>query len=701
MNLKDLSTDSRQIVDPSRFDEVVIERPIAIQDAPTEDQIKVELTGYSNEFGGQLVDRDYEILDKNINGDGNLEITLSTADGVQGGDYLAEFSLAQDGDTTDIGKFFYQNGVFDASTAGSLTHRISAELERLSGTFTDGQRVENATNFADIGGDFIGMSRLQYSTTSSLFRKHGGEPIPYFEGAGSIVFPDNPFSSRESTTFAVFEWNRSEVINKNFIVSRLIQGDNIFFELRNEQDYIVVDSDYSTEVLYEGLGPSASNIVVIGFRINTESGKAAASVNREITKEPQTLTGQSFGTGEPQFTLDPEGEINGLRTFDILTYDSYLTDEQVNKVAKQLSYFYSADLASPRRDKIGQGSPKVQNHMFYDEDVLKYDLLVADNPTAKSYDISVDPPIKEWSSSGSADSVAFNSHQRSVIGTSSGDVIFLTSDGEEIWRFEGHELAINSVEAGRQYGAYSGSNDGTLRKVGKRGNEVWNYNGFGEGFAVEDVALYKDLAVYAAGSDGTVRRIIENDGSEDWVYDWIENSSSPEVIAIAVDKEETVFAAADNGELLRLTSDGNEGIDAYKKIPFEDEFTNEVTGEFDGTSIKDLAVDEDSVYVTSGGYIKKLSKDGENVKWTIGPVTDSSNSEAELGPIEVHPKNGLVYTFGFFPPSEGVIYEIDENAPEEPSYSEILKNGSEGRIFTERVFDLSIQPGSYEPHWNS
>lgn len=700
MNLKDLSTDSRQIVDPSRFDEVVIERPIAIQDSPTEDQIEVDLTGYSNEFGGQLVDRDYEIVDKNINGNGNLEITLSTADGVQGGDYLAEFSLAQDGDTTDIGKFFYQNGVFDASTAGNLTHRISAELERFSGTFTDGQRVENATNFADIGGDFIGMSRLQYSTTSSLFRKHGGEPIPYFEGAGSIVFPDNPFSSRESTTFAVFEWNRSEVIDKNFIVSRLIQGDNIFFELRNEQDYIVVDSDYSTKILYGGLGPSASNIIVVSFRINTESGKATASVNREITDEPQALTGQSFGTGEPQFTLDPEGEINGLRTFDILTYDSYLTDEQVNKVAKQLSYFYSADLTSPRKDKIGQGSPKVQNHMFYDEEVLKYDLLVADNP-ARSYDISVDPPIKEWSAEDSADSVAFNSHQRSVIGTSSGDVIFLTSDGEEIWRFEGHEQRVTSVEAGRQYGAYSGSNDGTLRKVGKRGNEVWNFNAFEDGFAVKDVALFKDLAVYGAGSDGTVRRIIENDGSESWTYDWIGDSFDPEVNAIAVDKEERIFAAADNGELLRLTSDGDE---VYKKVPFEEEFADEFTGEFDETPLEDVTVDEDSIYVTSGGYIKKLSKDGVE-EWGSEEPLEISGTEAELGPVEVYPKSDSVYAFGFVPQGfdqKGAIFEINGDGSGGVNASEFLKSDSEGgNLFTERVFDLSIQPGSYEPHWNS
>lgn len=689
MSLTDTSKDARQISKPKRDGTIVIERPISVEETPTESDVSVELTGYSNQFGGQLVDRDYEVSKTNINGDGNLEITISTTEGLQGGDYVVEFSFeSQDGGTVDVAKFFHQNGVFDASSVGNLTRRVSAELERLSGTFGDGRQVENATDFANLGGDFIEMSNLEYNTTSSGFRKHGGEPIPNFEGSGSIDFSEPPLSTRESTLIFVLQWDQQ--FNKNTTVSEFKQGNQIFSKIRNEQEYIVTESGYSSEVLYES-SENSSNVALFSFRIDTEEATVSSSVNGEITKLPQPLNGNPFESESVEITLNPEGELDDVRLFDTLIYDSYLSDQELRKVSKQLSYLYGIDLTSPRKEDVGQGSSKIHNHMFFNEDILKYDLLPVDSPTI-SYDITTEPPIKEYSFDSSSTAVAFNSRQRAAIGAESGDVSLLTPDGDKIWTFEGHgadgaiSAIINGLEMGRQQGVYSASSDGTLRKIGKRGDEVWNYNNIDDGFSFEDVALYRDVAIYGAGSDGTVHRIIENDGSQDWVYQWIEETRSPEVLSVALDKDEKIFATARNGEFVRLSDSGDE---IFNRVPFQ----NEQDGTF--TAINDLAVDEDFVYLVSGPYIKKVDKAG-NVQWTSEPV-QIDGAEITFESIENHPNDKLYASGGLS--DEFKIYEIQKQSG---AVSELLFGVEEGAIkFENDISDLAIQPGTYEPHWRS
>jgi hypothetical protein len=694
MSLKNVSNDAREIVEPNNFDKIIIERPISSESPPSEEDIEVNLKGYSSNFGGQLVDRNYKIVEKSVNENGNLEIAVSTSDGEQGGDYVVEYSVEDDTGTVDNAQFFYQNGVYPVSDAGNSTFRISSELERFSGTFVNNQTVQEATNFANVGGDFVEMPDLDYLTTGSSFRKHSGEPIPYFEGNGIVTFPSNMFSSRASTALIALQWEQN--FDKSFIVAQIRQGNKNYVEIRNEQNVIEVQSDFANGSIYEAF-QYAGNIIVVSCVIDPENSQVSGSINREITKPPQTLTGEAFSSGLPRINLDPEGELGQVKLFDVITYDEVISEENLNRISKQLSYFYGADMISPgleetgsfpRKDKIGSGSPKIQNHIFFNEDILKYDVLLAGNPV-ESYDVSVDPAIREWNFPATGSAVAFNAHRKAVVANQeSNDVSLVTSDGEEIWSFGGHSNIVNAVESGKQYRVYTASEDGTVRKIGKEGNEIWNYDNIPDGESFRSLALYDELALYVGTSDGTVRRIVESDGSEDWTVDLIEDSTNPLVDVIEVNRSEQIFAGCANGEIRSFNKDGNE---LFNTIPFEEEFTE--SGTFQEDPITDLAVIEDNLYVTSASqsesYIAKIDAVNGNIYWKIGPV-QIQNTKAELQSVGVHP-NGSVFVYGKeFNGSDGRLFKIKDG--------EIVAEPVE---ISGDVRDISIQPGTPEPHWKS
>mgnify|MGYP002761201477 FL=1 len=662
-SLDDLSEDTREIVRPNRAKNVILRRPISTTNTVTD--TGVEIKGYSNSYGGQLVDNDFEEVEKEINGDGDLEITIPSPEvgGDQGGDYLIEYSVEDDTGAADVGKFFYQNGVYRDSDAGNLTNRVSAELERLSGTFSDGQQVEEATNFADISSDnFISMSRLNYNANgANLFNKHNGEPIPYFEGAGTVNFQDQAFSSRESTSIVVLQWNQN--FDEIFPVARVSQGENNYLEIFNGKNYIEIRSDFADSIVYEQF-THTSNIAIIACRIDPASGEVFGSVNGEITGDPVPLTGEPFDSGDNGgIGLDPEGQAGDLKLFDLLTYDEALPDEELDRILKQLGYFYVANLAMPNEDTKGRGSPKIENHLLYNEDVMKYDVLAATSPTT-SYDFSSDSKVLEWTHSREAASVAFNSHRKSAVGTTGNDVLRLTSNGELIWEYEGHSDRVSAVECGAHENVYSGSEDGTVKKIGRRGDEIWNFNAHTA--SVTDVALFRDLAVYSASEDNSVRRIIENDGSEDTTGGWPFTGHLDTVNCLEVDKSEKIYTGAANGEFRVIDNDGNE---AY------------IETLFGGSSIEDLAVRNGNVYAISGNEIKKLQASNGDEDWNQTAEDDST-----LEAVAVHP-GGHVFVSDT---TNNLIIEFDDT-------------GSKVTDFTIQrpAFDLSIQPGTFEPHWKS
>jgi hypothetical protein len=693
MSLKNVSDDAREIVEPNNFNGVVIERPISTDTPPAEEDVQVDLTAYSSNFGGQLVDRSYEVVEKAINADGNLEIVVSTTDGEQGADYVVEYSVEDNGGTVDTAQFFYQNGVYSISDAGTPTFRISAELERFSGTFVNNQTVQEATNFADVDGEFIEMPDLNYLTTASSFRKHSGEPVPYFEGNRIVTFPSDPFTSRASTVLFALQWEQD--FEKAFTVAQLRQGNKNYVEIRNEQNKIEVQSDFANGSIYDAF-QYAGNIIVVSCVIDPENSQVSGSVNREITKPPQTLSGESFGSGIPRINLDPEGELGQVKLFDVITYDEAISEEDLNRVSKQLSYFYGADMTSPgiertgsslSRDKVGSGSPKIQNHMFFNDDILKYDVLLAGDPV-ESYDVSVDPGIREWNFSVTGSAVAFNAYRKAIVANQqSNDVSLLTSEGEEIWNFGGHSNTVNAVESGKQYQAYSASEDGTVRKIGKQGSEIWKYNDIVDGESFRSLALYDGLALYVGTSNGTVRRIVESGGSEAWAVDLIGGSTNPSVDALEVDRSERIFVGCGNGEVRSFNNDGNE---LFNTIPFEDEFTE--LGNFQEEPITDLAVIDEKLYVISGPYAAKLDAVNGDVDWKIGPI-EIESAEVELQVVGVHP-SGSVYIYGIQPNrirQVGKLFKIEDG--------EIVAEPVE--LTDSDVRDISIQPGTPEPHWKS
>lgn len=650
MSLKNTSQSSREIVRPNRFKRVLLKRPVS------EDAVSGEanITGYSNSFGGQLVDESFEPVETSVS-DGEIEIAIPSPEvgGVQGGDYVIEYSVENESGDGSVDRFFYQNGVYSDESAGNLTNRVSAELERLSGTFANRQNVKKPTNFADLDGNFPEFSNgFEYQSENENFQKHDGESIPYFSGSGTLNFRNPAFSSRASTVIGVFQWNQN--VNESFTVARLLQGGKNYFELKNAQRYIEVDSGFVDSILYEEF-THQSNILVVACKIDPEKQIGNGFVNGEITNDPVSINSKTFSSGDASLEINPEGKAIEPKLFDFITYGGAVPDKKLDKIIKQLGYFYGADLSKVNQDTFGRGSPKIQNHLFYDDKVMNYDVLIGNSPVTK---LNFDVTITEWTHPRKANAVAFGSRGRSSVGTKNNDVIRLASGGDLIWEFTGHGDTVSSVECGKYDSVYSASKDGTVKKIGPRGSEVWNFGGHsGE---VTDLALFRDLAVYSVSKDQTVRRIVENTGDED-SSDFPFTGHLSEVNCVEVDKNEIIYTGAENGELRVLDDSGNE---VYMKSPV--------------SSVKDLAVRRNSLFVLSPSEVKNLKTiNGKEVwKYSGGDIYTS---------VAVHP-NGPI----FVSTASGLIVKLSEQGEEITTFDSETP-----------VSDISVQPGTYEPHWQS
>lgn len=650
MSLKNTSQNSREIVRPNRFKRVLLKRPVS------EDAISGEanITGYSNSFGGQLVDENFKPVEVSIS-DGEIEIVIPSpkVGGVQGGDYIIEYSVENESRNELVDRFFYQNGVYSDEFAGNLTNRVSARLEQLSGTFANRQNVENPTNFANLDESFPKFSNnFKFQSESKNFQKHDDESIPYFFGTGTLDFKKPAFSSRASTIIGVFQWEHD--FNKIFTVARLLQGGKSYFEIKNGQRNIEIHSDFVDSVLYKN-SAYQSKIVVIACKTNSEEKIGTAFANGEISNSPVSINSKTFSSGDAVLQLNPEGKASGLKLFDLITYDGAVSDNNLDKVVKQLGYFYGANLSKVNQDTFGRGSPKIQNHLFYDNKVMNYDVLIGNSPAAK---LGSDLDITEWTHPRKANAVAFGSRGRSTVGTKNNDVIRLSSDGDLIWEFTGHGDTVSSVECGKYDPVYSASKDGTVKKIGPRGNEVWN---FGEHSGeVTDLALFRDLAVYSVSKDQTVRRIVENTGDED-SSDFPFTGHLSEVNCVEVDKNEIIYTGAENGELRVLDDSGNE---IYIKSSV--------------SSVKDLAVRRDNLFVLGPNKVKNLqTTDGKQIwKYSDGGIYTS---------VAVHP-NGPI----FVSTASGLIVKLSEQGEEITTFDSETP-----------VSDISVQPGTYEPHWQS
>ena len=190
--------------------------------------------------------------------------------------------------------------------------------------------------------------------------------------------------------------------------------------------------------------------------------------------------------------------------------------------------------------------------------------------------------------------------------------------------------------------------------------------------------------MYVGTSNGTLRRIVESGGSEAWTVDLIGGSTNPSVDALEVDRSERIFVGCGNGEVRSFNNDGNE---LFNTIPFEDEFTE--LGNFQEEPITDLAVIDEKLYVISGPYAAKLDAVNGDVDWKIGPI-EIESAEVELQVVGVHP-SGSVYVYGIEPDEVGKLFKIEDG--------EIVAEPVE--LTDSHVRDISIQPGTPEPHWKS
>lgn len=617
--------------------------------------------GYSSTIGGQLLSSpDVSVSTTERQDAGSMyytdiDFTVETDTKTGGSDFVFEYTVS-DTNATETSNFFYQNGVYSASIASGneseFKFRASAELERLSDTYDDGQVADEPTDFSDTSRR--GVSDLKYVRQSSPFTKHGGEPIPYFAGPGEIELPVQAFSTRASSIILVLHWNHNP--GEDFNVATVEQGGNTYLSVRNAQDDVEIQSDFTANVLYQSATYSGERLVA-EIRINTGDSEANGSVNREITDSGQPLQG-TFSSGTSKIQLHADS----AKLFDALVYSADISTESLDRLAKQLSYFYKIDMTSPEVLTEGEGSRAIQNHLFYDEEVQKYDMYVASSPV-KRFD---DDGTEVWSFSADAASVATDNQFTPAVGTSTNNNVHrVTSKGNVIWTFQGHTGSVEAVETGVEKFTYSASLDGTVKKLGPEGTPVWSFGEHTDG--VNDIAVYKKLAVYTASADNTVRRIVDSTGDEDWQF----TGHLDAVTSVEVDSSEEVYTAAANGELRKLDNDGNE---TYFETPFD--------AELSGAAINDIALRSDTeLYAVAGDTIKKLDATNGDEIWNY--QVELSSGTAKLEAVEVSPSGSIFVAEN----EENNIIEFDDTG------SKVSEFSSPGT-----VSDLSVQPGTFEPH---
>jgi len=656
MALSTIANGTREVKRPDKQTANLVLTRTAQSDVsqPQLDDWSVE--GYSSAFGGQLLSSpDVSVSTTERQDAGSMyytdiEFTVETDTESAGSDFVFEYTVSDD-NAMETANFFYQNGVYPASIAsGDFKFRVSAELERLSDTYDDGQVADKLTDFSDTSR--WGVSDLKYVRQSSRFTKHGGEPIPYFAGPGEIELPEQAFSSRDCSIILALSWDHKQA--EDFDVATVEQGGNTYLNVRNAQSDVEIQSDFTANVLYQSATHSGERLVA-EIRINTGENEANGSVNREITDSGQSLQG-TFSSGDTTITL----HANSAKLFDALVYSEDVGSESLDRLAKQLSYFYKIDMTSP--EFLGKGSRAIQNHLFYDEEIQKYDMYVASSPV-KRFD---DDGTEVWSFSADATAVATDSRFIPAVGTSvNNNVHRVTSKGNVIWTFEGHNESVEAVETGIEKFTYSASLDGTVKKLGPEGTPVWNFGDHTDD--VNDIAVYKKLAVYTASADKTVRRIVDSTGDEDWSF----SGHLDAVTSVVVDSSEEVYTAAVNGELRKIDNDGNE---TYLITPF--------SAELSGAAINDLALRSDTeLYAVAGDMIKKLDAVNGDEIWKY--QVDLASDTAKLEAVAVSPSGSIFVAEN----EENNIIEFDDTG------SKVDKFSSPGT-----VNDISVQPGTFEPH---
>lgn len=658
MALSTVSQDEREVKNPGEAGNVVFTRTVESTVSPPT-LTDFEVRGYSTEFGGQKVEPlDVSVSTTNSSDGSNyyldIEFAFDSFSDVAGTDFVIEYTV-EDDNATETSNFFFQNGVYGARAPGaSLMFRGSAELERLSETFEDGENVNEMTDFSDVSRR--AQSGLEYVSASSPFSKHTTEPIPYFGGSGTVDFPSQSFSSRQSSVVIACQWN--QVQSESFPVFRLVQGSNTYLEIRNDQSDITLESDLVGSTLYSS-STYAGDIMIAEVRIG--DSEVFGTVNREIDRSSSVPTG-SFESGNTSLEINPQDKPVSPKLFDVLVYDNPLSSEELDRLSKHLSYFYKADLTSPKIATEGSGSTKVQNHLLYNSETEQFDVIQTGGDTRR-YDPNGNLVWDFTIADGTA--VAVDSRSQIGLGTGAGnDVHRISSQGDLVWTFGGHSDSINSIELGVETYTYSASEDGTVKKLDRTGTPVWNFDQHAE--AVNDIAVYEDIAIYSVSDDETVRRIVDSTGSEDWSF----TEHLADVFLVEADRNENVYTASSNGELRVVDEDGNQ---VAHFSPFE------------SNPVEDMAVRNGSLYVVSGDILKKIdTTDGSEI-WKQGVFESNDNKTAQLVSVAVSP-SGSIYVAENL---ENNILEFDDSGSK---ISEFSVSGG--------TLDLTVQPGTFEPHWN-
>ncbi len=117
------------------------------------------------------------------------------------------------------------------------------------------------------------------------------------------------------------------------------------------------------------------------------------------------------------------------------------------------------------------------------------------------------------------------------------------------WTFTGHSSSVNGLSVGSDY-LYTGSSDGTARKINFSGTEQWSYDNIS---AVGSICVDFYSNVYILGNDNTVKKL-DSSGNKIWSF----TGHGDAVVDICLGKYGNIYSASYDGTLRKLDNAGNE-----------------------------------------------------------------------------------------------------------------------------------------------
>lgn len=714
MALIDISQETRVVDAPDSQGRVEFRKAHSVSD-DFADAGPLTLSGfsirpYSNEYGGRAA-LSPDILAQTEQGtdSGNptidIDFTILTNTARPGTDHVITYEVEDGNGNTGEFEFFFQNGIWNPKDETSLSSRLSSEFERLSDTFGDGDfTASGITDFSDFDTWDVPNFDLHFVSESSELVRYNDETIPYYRAGGSEsvltapeqIFVDGTNNGRRGSIFVVLQWD--QVPSVDTPVFQIRQGSNVHMEVRNAQRDVAVESDFADATIYKQ-STYAGELLLAELKIDTDSGEVRGAINREIDRNPVNTSG-IFSSGDTEVVLNPNGDLEDVKLFELLVFPDVENFRFSNKVASMLSYLYNLNMTEDAHSitTSGTGSPDISNHLFYNARTDALDILLGFPNSLSKF--APDDTSEIWAvdTEGEISASASTSQGYAFFADPAEDsVVKLTKSGDEIWTFPDSDPNTSITGEGVRDVAVTNENVvvvsyGTdVRAVDIHGIQAWEFGDLAN--TITSVATTSQNRTYVAteGLDPVVV-LLDSEGEEESRFDG--HVSGTDVTSLVADSDGFAYSGAENGEIRFSNTSGNEEL--------------AITSTHDDT-INALDVDADFLYTASAdGAVKKINKNTTDEVWVLD-FTDGVFIEDNIDAIDPNddakpdPDDVSLSPLDIAIDFNGNLYVVVRDANNE--IEDIVFKVSElGNVTWVEIFDqaasVSVQPGLEASQWN-